>query len=114
VTAAAFAQGLYYVISGAWALLHIESFQKVTGPKTDLWLVKTVGLMLMGIGGGLIFAGVRQQFDPALVFIAIASAAALLAVEVVYVYKGVISPVYALDAAAEAVFIIWWLACLTY
>jgi hypothetical protein len=25
----------------------------------------------------------------------------------------VISPVYGLDAAAEAVFIIWWLACLT-
>ena len=69
--------------------------------------------MLVGIGGGLILAGVRQEFEPARIFITVATAAALLAVEVVYLYRAVISPIYALDAAAEAVFIIWWLASLT-
>lgn len=41
------AQGVYYVVSGAWPLVHIDSFQKVTGRNTDLWLVHTVGLLVL-------------------------------------------------------------------
>lgn len=41
-------QGLYYSISGIWPLLSIDTFMAVTGPKTDIWLVKTVGVLLMG------------------------------------------------------------------
>ena len=37
----ALAQGLYYVISGGWSLVDIDSFQRLTGRKTDLLLVKT-------------------------------------------------------------------------
>ena len=69
-TAVAFAQGSYFLVTGAWALVHIESFQKVTGPKADLWLVKTVGLLLVGMGAGLIVAALRQQFDPAVIELA--------------------------------------------
>lgn len=93
-------------------MVHIESFQKVTGPKADLWLVKTVGLLLVGIGAGLIVAALRQQFDPAIIVIAIASAAALVAVEIVYVLKHVIAPIYLADAAIELVFIFAWTASL--
>ena len=112
MSALAFAQGAYFVVSGAWALVHIESFQRVTGPKTDLWLVKTVGALLVGIGAALILAGTRQQFDPAVVLIAMASAAALLGVELVYVPKRVISPIYLVDAAIEAGFLAGWAAFL--
>ena len=41
------AQGVYYVVSGAWPLVYIDSFQKVTGRNTDLWLVHTVGLLVL-------------------------------------------------------------------
>jgi energy-converting hydrogenase Eha subunit E len=108
VTVLATLQGLYYVVSGLWAIVHIESFQKVTGPKTDLWLVKTVGLLLAVIGAGLLLAAYRQQFDPALILIAMGSAAALLTIELVYVAKRTISRIYLLDAAIEAVLIAWW------
>lgn len=40
-------QGAYYIVTGMWPLLHIDSFQVVTGPKDNLWLVKTVGLFLI-------------------------------------------------------------------
>jgi hypothetical protein len=107
-------QGLYFVLSGAWALFHVRSFQQVTGPKTDLWLVKTVGLLLVAVGGGLILASVRAQFDPALVFIAMASAAALLAIELAYVPRRVISPIYLVDAAIETVFLGGWAIALAH
>jgi hypothetical protein len=32
-------QGLYYLLSGLWPLLHLDSFIAITGPKTDLWMV---------------------------------------------------------------------------
>lgn len=108
----ALTQGAYYLVSGAWSVVHIDSFQKLTGPKTDLWLVKTVGLLLLAIGGGLIVAGVTRQFAPGLVFIAMASAAALLAIELVYVLRRVISAIYLADALIEVGFLIWWAAYL--
>jgi len=105
-------QGAYYLVFGAWSLVHIDSFQKVTGRKTDLWLVKTVGLLLVAIGGGLIFAAAGPQFVPGLIFIAMASAAALLGIELVYVRKRVISPIYLADALVELGFVVWWALCL--
>jgi hypothetical protein len=93
-------------------VVHIDSFQKVTGGKTDLWLVKTVGLLLVAIGGGLILAGAGWGFAPGIVFIAMASAAALLIIEVVYVLKRVIGPIYLADALVELGILIWWAAYL--
>ena len=93
-------------------MVHIDSFQKVTGRKTDLWLVKTVGVLLVAIGGGLIFAAAGRQFVPGLIFIAMASAAALLGIELVYVRKRVISPIYVADALVELGFVVWWALCL--
>jgi hypothetical protein len=67
-----------------------------------------VGLLLLAIGGGLILAGATRQFAPGLVFIAMASAAALLAIELVYVLRRVISVIYLADALVEVGFLIWW------
>jgi hypothetical protein len=42
-------QSVYMLLTGIWPLVHIESFMVVTGPKADIWLVKTVGAMLIPI-----------------------------------------------------------------
>jgi hypothetical protein len=55
------AQGAYYLLTGVWPLVSIGSFQRVTGPKTDLWLVKTVGLLISVIGGVLGLAGWQRR-----------------------------------------------------
>ena len=94
-------QGVYYLSTGVWSLVDIASFQKVTGPKTDLWLVKTVGVLVSAIGGALMIAGARRQRGPEIPLLAIGSAAGLAAIDVVYVAKKRISPVYLLDAVAE-------------
>ena len=42
-------QTIYYFLTAAWGLLDIESFMLVTGPKTDVWLVKTVSILLLAV-----------------------------------------------------------------
>ena len=49
----AMAQGAYNAATGVWALADIDSFQAVTGPKVNEWLVKTVGVLVTVIGGTL-------------------------------------------------------------
>lgn len=52
----ALVQGIYFFVTGVWPLISTNTFQMVTDPKTDLWLVKTVGIILATIGAVRIFA----------------------------------------------------------
>ena len=109
----ALVQGGYFSVTGMWSLVHIESFQWITGRKTDLWLVKTSGVLLTVIGSVLMLAATRDQVSFPVVLLGIASAAGLIAIEIVYVIKQVISRIYLLDSLIEAAFLLWWgLACL--
>ena len=87
----------------------MKSFLLITGPKTDFWPVKTVGLILAVIGAVLIYAQRRVTINPPVILLAIGSAAALALVEFVYVFKRVISPVYLGDAFVELILIVWWI-----
>lgn len=102
-------QGIYYVMTGLWPLVSIGTFQQVTGPKTDLWLVKTVGVLIAIIGAALMLAGMRGDVTPSVIVLAVASAAGLAGVDVIYVSKQVIARIYLLDAIVELVLIPWWL-----
>lgn len=105
----AYLQGFYFAITGIWPILHMASFIAVTGPKTDLWLVRTVGLVLFIIGLGLITAAVRNQVNVPVFLIAIGSAIGLTLIDIIYVLKEVIPPVYLGDAIVEIILIICWL-----
>jgi len=99
-------QGVYYFLTGVWPLVSIDTFQMVTGPKTDLWLVRTVGVLITVIALAPL-AGVRQRPMLApVVILALGSALGLTAIDVVYVTGQVIAPIYLLDAVAELVLIV--------
>jgi hypothetical protein len=104
----AVAQGIYFFITGIWPILSMKTFLRVTGPKTDLWLVKTVGLILTTIGAVLIYAQMTGMLNPPVIGLAIGSALSLALVEFIYVAKRVISPIYLADAFAELILIGWW------
>jgi len=101
-------QALYYLVSGIWPLLHMRSFEAITGPKVDRWLVKTVGALVAVVGSALALASQRRQVAPEMVLVASGSAAALATIDTVYVAKRRISPVYLLDAVAELVLVAAW------
>jgi hypothetical protein len=71
----------------------------------------TVGLLLTAVGGVLIVAGFRRTVTLEVLMLAVWSASALIGIEVVYVVKGSISPVYLLDAFAELGIIYIWGLC---
>ena len=57
----AVAQGAFYLATGLWPVLHLRSFEAVTGPKADGWLVKTVGGLIGVVGGALLSAGLHRR-----------------------------------------------------
>lgn len=98
---AAYAQALIYVGSGLWPVVHLRSFEAITGRKREGWLVKTTGLLIASIGLGLAVAARRRDRATAAVLGA-SSAASLAAIDVVYGgVKRRISPVYLIDAALQ-------------
>ena len=72
-------QGGYYLITGLWPLIHIPSFLWLTGPKTDLWLVKTVGLLAAVIGMVILAAVLRRRLLFEVLLLAGCAAGALFA-----------------------------------
>lgn len=103
-------QGAYFLATGVWPLLHSRSFLAVTGPKTDVWLMKTVGVLVAIIGGALLLAGARGRVHPEIEVLAAGSATALAGIDVRYALRGRISKVYLLDALAELALVGAWAA----
>jgi hypothetical protein len=97
-------QGIYYVLTGLWPLVSMETFEKVTGEKTDDWLVYMVGLLAFVIGTVLL-AGVRRA-TPSLetVMLAVFSTFAFASIDTVFALNGTISRIYLADAVVEVVF----------
>jgi hypothetical protein len=92
----------------------MASFLKITGPKTDLWLVKTVGILLAVIGAVLIIAQITAQINTAIIVLAIGSTLSLALVECIYVAKRVISPIYLGDAFLELILVGWWVISIVF
>jgi hypothetical protein len=104
----AIGHGAYFAATGIWPLVHMRSFEAVTGPKVDKWLVRTVGVLVTVIGGTLIAAGMRRCISAETVGLATGAAVGLGAVDVLGVGTGTIGPVYLLDAAVEGALAVAW------
>lgn len=102
-------QGIYWLLTGVWPLLHLPSFLWVTGPKEDIWLLYTVSVLITAIGAVLLLAGLKRRVTPEIKFLGIAGAVGLTGIDVYYALADVIRDIYLLDAAGELVLILLWL-----
>ncbi len=100
--------GAFYFVTGIWPNLHIHSFMEVTGPKNDIWLVKTVGLCIVACSLGLLSASFRKFVQPDVVVIFLGFASFLTAVDIYYNITDVIAPIYLADAVVEMMLILTW------
>jgi uncharacterized membrane protein HdeD (DUF308 family) len=94
---------------GLWAQLSITTFMRLTGPKTDIWLVKVVGLLLIVSGIVLVMSAFRRRTPLEVAALGAGNALVLAGADLVYVLTRVISPIYLLDLVIEAVFLLGWI-----
>jgi hypothetical protein len=104
-----YAQAAIYVTTGLWSLVHRQSFERVTGSKSDYWLVQVVGALVVPIGLSIGIGASRGSRAPETLILAVGSATALAACDIVYVARRRISPVYLLDAVIELLIAGGWL-----
>ncbi len=102
-------QAAYYVPTGVWPLVGMRSFEWLTGRKTDRWLVQTVGLLVGVVGAMVGLAGERRRVTPEMEGVAVGTALSLAAIDVVFVARRRIRPVYLLDAGANLGIAAGWL-----
>lgn len=105
-------QGLYTLVTALWGLLHIESFMLVTGPKWDVWLVKTVSVLLVAIAAALLAFIKENRLSLPAILLGGLTALGMAAIDIYYHFADVIRWVYLLDAAAELLFATGWLILL--
>src|SRR5688500_7588908 len=116
----AWLQGLYFLLTGAWPLVSVRTFQLVTGKKTDHlvadppaeadhWMLFTISGLIIAIALVMLAAAWKRRISFDVALVGIASAAALTLIDIVYVARGTIAPIYLLDAAAELVIILSWI-----
>ena len=106
-------QGVYYAATGIWPLMSIYSFETVSGPKTDDWLVRTVAVLVLVVGFVLLSAAIKHDLGTPVRILAIGSAGGLAFIDFYYAMRGVIWPVYMLDGIGEVALIVLWAIALT-
>lgn len=101
-------QAGYIFLTAVWPLIHIDSFMLVTGVKTDIWLAKAVGALLIPISLTLaMFLFISTDKRPALALGSM-TAATFIGLDFYYVLNEVISRIYLLDGLIEIVFLTGW------
>jgi hypothetical protein len=101
-------QGAYFLVTGLWPLVSLRTFYAVTGPKRDGWLVQTVGSMIACVGSTLLLGARRPSVPPEVKWLGASCAAALMAVDVLFVRQRRIPRIYLADAVAELGLLAGW------
>jgi len=103
-------QAGYYVATGALPLISMPAFERITGPKTDDWLVRTIGGLAVGLGAVLARDASTGRTDP---IVGLAGAVPFGLSSLWYGGTGRVSRVYLLDGLVEVAFAAAWLAALS-
>jgi hypothetical protein len=105
------AQTIYYLLTSLWALVDIESFMKVSGPKKDIWLVKTVAVLLLAICFSFITAIVNSNpTNPPILVLAVSCCILLACIDFYYAGRRVIWRVYFIDGFLQLLLLACWVA----
>lgn len=109
----AYVQGIFYLLTGIWPIADIMSFMHVTGPKVDIWLVKTVGVLIIVIAIPMLAAAIRNTVSLEIIMLGAGGCIGFILIDTVYVFSGTILLVYLLDAAAELLLLVAWIVAIT-
>ena len=102
-------QGIYTLITAIWPLVHIESFMEVTGYKTDIWLVKTVGALLIPVSVCMLMhLFIRTDHRPVIALGGL-TAVAFICIDFYFALNDIIPNIYMADGVVEIFFLMIWI-----
>jgi hypothetical protein len=101
-------QAVYIFLTALWPLVDIDSFIRVTGPKEDIWLVKTVAALLLSVSSAMFYSLTKKQVTGLVIILAVTNAVAFLCIDFWYSSVGRISSVYMLDGFVQLSFLFAW------
>ncbi|MDR6456984.1 hypothetical protein J2786_000077 [Chryseobacterium vietnamense] len=104
----AYIQMFYFLLTIIWPFVHLESFLKITGPKTDIWLVKTVSLLLFPYILLIVYV-LRIKQSPLVILAIMLCCAGLAGIDLYYYLNNVIRWTYMIDCILEILFIGYWI-----
>ena len=102
-------QGIYFLITLGWPVIEIRSFIAVTGLKVDIWLVKTVSVLLLPYAAFCFWAAMKRPLSIIIILCMVLMSWGLAFVELYYYFNGTIKWVYAVDALLQILFSYWWI-----
>jgi hypothetical protein len=99
---------VYFLLIGLWPIFSLSTFEQVTGPKLELWLVRTVAALVVVVGVVLLTAAVRRHVSLEVGLLGAASCLVMVVIHVDYGVRGAISPIYFADAALQLLLLMGW------
>jgi hypothetical protein len=107
-------QSLYTFVTAVWPLIDIKSFMQVTGYKTDVWLVKTVGALLVPVSLCMaMHLFIRTDHRP-VVLLCMLTSVAFICIDFYYALNEVISDIYMGDGFLQIGFVLAWLGLIVF
>jgi hypothetical protein len=101
--------GIYIFLTAVWGLVEISSFMVVTGPKTDIWLVRTVSICLLPYSFICFFIYYNpKKLSKLLLLCMITMGIGLIYIDIYYYELKVIKWVYLIDAFFQVFFLMIW------
>jgi len=91
----------------------MRSFEKITGPKRDKWLVRTVGVLIVVIGCVLLSSAWAVAFPWPAALLGSLTAAGLILVDMIAWWTRTVSRIYLADAVVELAILTGWGLCWT-
>jgi hypothetical protein len=102
-------QALYYFVTAVWPFIHLESFLAVTGDKTDIWLVKTVSVLLLPYCLLLAYLTFNPKRNLIIVLSIMFCCFVLIGIDFYYHFTGVIKWTYLIDGVLQILFLLYWI-----
>lgn len=94
-------------MTGLWSVVHERSFEAVTGPKRDKWLVRSTGLIIAMVGVYFLMAGLEGPTRRTRRF-GMLFPAGLATADVAWAWPNCRSKAYLADAVVSGLVIAVW------
>ena len=105
VDVAMLTQATYYLVTGPWPVAHFRSFERITGPKPDRFVVESAGMLFAASGCALAVGASSGGRDRAARVLSVA--VPLLSAVVTLRHRPQLRAVYLVDAVTQCGLAVW-------